>query len=93
VSFNQLAAVPPEIGNLRNITALDRVLHGNRERHNLTSLTSRAFLLAVGDNFLTSLPAEIGNLTNLTHLNGVCVIATVDNTTIRSRLISSFSGP
>ena len=60
--------MPPEIGNLTNLTTLS--LRNNQlsrlppEIGNLTNLTE----LNLGRNQLSSLPAEIGNLTNLTRL-------------------------
>jgi len=65
---NQLAALPPEIGNLTNLTYLH--LYSNQlaalppEIGNLTKLTE----LYLGGNQLTALPPEIGNLTKLTEL-------------------------
>ena len=68
---NQITGViPPEIGNLTNLTFLD--LYGNQfsgeipsEIGNLTNLT---FLDLYGNQFSGEIPSEIGNLTNLTHL-------------------------
>ena len=66
---NQLAALPPEIGNLTNLTHL--YLDANQltalppEIENLTNLTH----LNLDRNQLTALPPEIGNLTNLTYLH------------------------
>ena len=68
LSGNQLTgSIPPEIGNLTNLTNLD--LHNNQltgsippEIGNLTNLTS----LELARNQLTgSIPSEIGNMTNL----------------------------
>jgi len=64
----ELRNLPPEIGNLTNLTELD--IYSNQlsnlptELGNLTNLTG----LYLPDNQLRSLPAEIGNLTNLTDL-------------------------
>ena len=64
-------SIPPEIGNLSNLTYLS--LRSNQltgsipsEIGNLTNLN----FLYLGSNGLTgSIPSEIGNLTNLTHLD------------------------
>ena len=63
--------IPPEIGNLTNLTDLG--LWGNRltgsippEIGNLTNLT---YLNLSGNQLTGSIPPEIGNLTNLTVLN------------------------
>ena len=72
LGYNQLTgSIPPEIGNLTNLTYLN--LRSNQltgsippEIGNLTNLTR----LWLNDNQLTgSIPPEIGNLTNLTVLN------------------------
>jgi Leucine-rich repeat (LRR) protein len=61
--------IPPEIGNLTNLTYLN--LNGNQftelpsEIGNLTNLT----WLGLDFNQLTELPLEIGNLVNLTYLS------------------------
>lgn len=64
-----LISLPPEIGQLTNLTQLD--LAGNQltslpiEIGQLISLTR----LIIADNKLIELPAEIGQITNLAHLN------------------------
>ncbi len=69
LSWKGLTALPPEIGNLTNLTELN--LYVNKltalppEIGNLTNLTR----LYLSSNQLTALPPEIGNLTNLTELN------------------------
>jgi GTPase SAR1 family protein len=69
LSFKGLTSLPPEIGSLTNLTALD--LFDNQftalppEIGNLTNLTT----LDLDGNQLTALPPEIGNLTNLTALS------------------------
>ena len=72
LSNNQLTgSIPPEIGNLTNLTWLwlnDNQLTGSipPEIGNLTNLTR----VSLYDNQLTgSIPSELGNLTNLTYLN------------------------
>ena len=71
LSYNELTgSIPPEIGNLTNLTHLQ--LNNNQltgsipsEIGNLTNLT----YLGLSSNQLTGeIPSEIGNLTNLTHL-------------------------
>ena len=65
----KLSKLPPEIGNLTNLTSLN--LEKNESTNispeigNLTHLTS----LNLEKNELTNLPPEIGNLTHLTSLN------------------------
>lgn len=69
LSSIDITELPPEIGNLTNLTRLN--LQGNQlttlppEIGNLTNLTH----LYLQGNQLTSLPPEIGNLTNLTDLD------------------------
>ena len=64
-------SIPPEIGNLTNLTYLGLYLNQLTgfippEIGNLSNLT----WLDLGNNSLNgSIPPEIGNLTNLTHLN------------------------
>ena len=72
LSDNQITGeIPPEIGNLTNLTHL--YLHSNSltgsippEIGNLTNLTDLSLSF---NSFMGSIPPEIGNLTNLTHLN------------------------
>lgn len=69
VGSRGILELPPEIGNLTNLTNLN--LDNNQltglppEIGNLTNLTS----LNLSSNQITSLPPEIGSLTNLTNLN------------------------
>lgn len=69
LSWQELTALPPEIGHLTKLTGLS--LSGNRlitlppEIGRLTNLTS----LTLDRNELTALPPEIGQLTNLSFLD------------------------
>ena len=72
LGYNQLTgSIPPEIGNLTNLTYLN--LRSNQLTGSIPPdigyLTNLNFLY-LGSNGLTgSIPSEIGNLTNLTHLD------------------------